>query len=145
MVQLKNGAMLEEFLCWTVSRAGRGRSADLRFSSNSFPFVVFPAEKMSIPLSRSEVFGELRKELYEDEEFGQSDAHVFIIMGASVRMRRNTEIGKTNFGQESKIAEVVTKSLLIIITTAFWHNAIHIGLSCRLDKIHQTRRNIQRY
>ncbi|KAG7269261.1 hypothetical protein CRUP_024888 [Coryphaenoides rupestris] len=39
------------------------------------------AEKMSLPLSRSEVFGELRKEL--DEEFGQSDTHVFIIMGAS--------------------------------------------------------------
>uniref|UniRef100_A0A6Q2Z981 Glucose-6-phosphate 1-dehydrogenase n=1 Tax=Esox lucius TaxID=8010 RepID=A0A6Q2Z981_ESOLU len=42
--------------------------------------------KMSaIPLSRSEVFGELRKELHEDEEFRQSDAHIFIIMGASVR------------------------------------------------------------
>lgn len=39
----------------------------------------------SIPLSRSEVFGELRKELHEDEEFHQSDVHVFIIMGASVR------------------------------------------------------------
>uniref|UniRef100_A0A3Q2WQS2 Glucose-6-phosphate 1-dehydrogenase n=1 Tax=Haplochromis burtoni TaxID=8153 RepID=A0A3Q2WQS2_HAPBU len=38
---------------------------------------------MSIPLSRSEVFGELRKELYDDEEFHQSDVHVFIIMGAS--------------------------------------------------------------
>ncbi|XP_044068523.1 glucose-6-phosphate 1-dehydrogenase isoform X2 [Siniperca chuatsi] len=42
------------------------------------------AEKMSnIPLSRSEVFGELRKELHEDEEFHQSDVHIFIIMGAS--------------------------------------------------------------
>lgn len=42
-------------------------------------------EKMTnIPLSRSEVFGELRKELFEDEEFHQSDAHIFIIMGASV-------------------------------------------------------------
>ncbi|KAJ4934400.1 hypothetical protein JOQ06_007195, partial [Pogonophryne albipinna] len=41
-------------------------------------------EKMTkIPLSRSEVFGELRKELHEDEEFHQSDAHIFIIMGAS--------------------------------------------------------------
>lgn len=39
----------------------------------------------NIPLSRSEVFGELRKELHEDEEFHQSDAHIFIIMGASVR------------------------------------------------------------
>ncbi|XP_078111575.1 glucose-6-phosphate 1-dehydrogenase isoform X1 [Sander vitreus] len=42
------------------------------------------AEKMNnIPLSRSEVFGELRKELHEDVEFHQSDAHIFIIMGAS--------------------------------------------------------------
>lgn len=39
----------------------------------------------NIPLSRSEVFGELRKELYDDKEFHQSDVHVFIIMGASVR------------------------------------------------------------
>uniref|UniRef100_A0A4W6EZE8 Glucose-6-phosphate 1-dehydrogenase n=1 Tax=Lates calcarifer TaxID=8187 RepID=A0A4W6EZE8_LATCA len=37
----------------------------------------------SIPLSRSEVFGELRKELHDDEEFHQSDVHIFIIMGAS--------------------------------------------------------------
>ncbi|XP_076131632.1 glucose-6-phosphate 1-dehydrogenase isoform X1 [Alosa pseudoharengus] len=41
------------------------------------------AEKMSLPLSRSEVFGELRKELYDDETFHQSDVHIFIIMGAS--------------------------------------------------------------
>ncbi|XP_053281550.1 glucose-6-phosphate 1-dehydrogenase isoform X1 [Pleuronectes platessa] len=40
-------------------------------------------EMSRIPLSRSEVFGELRKELHEDEEFHQSDVHVFIIMGAS--------------------------------------------------------------
>lgn len=39
----------------------------------------------NIPLSRSEVFGELRKELHDDKEFHESDAHVFIIMGASVR------------------------------------------------------------
>uniref|UniRef100_A0A3Q1K2S0 Glucose-6-phosphate 1-dehydrogenase n=1 Tax=Anabas testudineus TaxID=64144 RepID=A0A3Q1K2S0_ANATE len=38
---------------------------------------------VNIPLSRSEVFGELRKELHEDEEFHQSDVHIFIIMGAS--------------------------------------------------------------
>uniref|UniRef100_A0A3B4CSW1 glucose-6-phosphate dehydrogenase (NADP(+)) n=1 Tax=Pygocentrus nattereri TaxID=42514 RepID=A0A3B4CSW1_PYGNA len=37
----------------------------------------------TLPLSRSEVFGELRKELYEDEEFHQTDVHIFIIMGAS--------------------------------------------------------------
>uniref|UniRef100_A0A674C842 glucose-6-phosphate dehydrogenase (NADP(+)) n=1 Tax=Salmo trutta TaxID=8032 RepID=A0A674C842_SALTR len=42
-----------------------------------------PGKMSSIPLSRSEVFGELRKELHEDEEFRQSDAHIFIIMGAS--------------------------------------------------------------
>uniref|UniRef100_A0A8C9W1N3 glucose-6-phosphate dehydrogenase (NADP(+)) n=1 Tax=Scleropages formosus TaxID=113540 RepID=A0A8C9W1N3_SCLFO len=36
-----------------------------------------------IPLSRSEIFGQLRKELHDDEEFHQSDAHIFIIMGAS--------------------------------------------------------------
>ncbi|XP_061760575.1 glucose-6-phosphate 1-dehydrogenase isoform X1 [Nerophis ophidion] len=42
------------------------------------------AEKMStIPLSRSEVFGELRKDLHDDQEFRQSDTHIFIIMGAS--------------------------------------------------------------
>lgn len=39
----------------------------------------------NIPLSRSEVFGELRKELHDDKEFHESDAHIFIIMGASVR------------------------------------------------------------
>uniref|UniRef100_A0A3P8X4J1 glucose-6-phosphate dehydrogenase (NADP(+)) n=1 Tax=Cynoglossus semilaevis TaxID=244447 RepID=A0A3P8X4J1_CYNSE len=37
----------------------------------------------TIPLSRSEVFGELRKELYDDEEFHQSDVHIFFILGAS--------------------------------------------------------------
>ncbi|TNM86847.1 hypothetical protein fugu_007077 [Takifugu bimaculatus] len=47
-------------------------------------FFVPLSEKMAnIPLSRSEVFGELRKELHEDKEFHQSDVHVFIIMGAS--------------------------------------------------------------
>lgn len=51
-----------------------------------FSFLSVFLEKMSnIPLSRSEVFGELRKELHEDVEFHQSDAHIFIIMGASVR------------------------------------------------------------
>lgn len=45
----------------------------------------------SIPVSRSEVFGELRKELHEDEDFHQSDAHVFIIMGASVRAEQGNQ------------------------------------------------------
>lgn len=44
------------------------------------------SEKMSLPLSRSEVFGQLRKDLYDDEEFHQTDVHIFIIMGASVRI-----------------------------------------------------------
>jgi len=38
----------------------------------------------TLPLSRSEVFGQLRKELHDDVEFHQSDVHIFIIMGASV-------------------------------------------------------------
>lgn len=46
----------------------------------------------NIPLSRSEVFGELRKELYEDKEFHQSDVHVFIIMGASVRAEERSVV-----------------------------------------------------
>ncbi|KAA0706805.1 Glucose-6-phosphate 1-dehydrogenase [Triplophysa tibetana] len=36
-----------------------------------------------LPLSRSEVFGQLRRELHDDVEFHQSDVHIFIIMGAS--------------------------------------------------------------
>uniref|UniRef100_A0A672QR38 glucose-6-phosphate dehydrogenase (NADP(+)) n=1 Tax=Sinocyclocheilus grahami TaxID=75366 RepID=A0A672QR38_SINGR len=44
----------------------------------------FLGNKMSLPLSRSEVFGQLRKELHDDKEFHQSDVHTFIIMGASV-------------------------------------------------------------
>lgn len=51
----------------------------------SFDIYLCQGKMSSIPLSRSEVFGELRKELHEDEEFRQSDAHIFIIMGASVR------------------------------------------------------------
>ena len=55
------------------------------FLFTDFIFVDFLEKMTKIPLSRSEVFGELRKELHEDEEFHQSDAHIFIIMGASVR------------------------------------------------------------
>lgn len=56
-------------------------------------FFVPLSEKMAnIPLSRSEVFGELRKELHEDKEFHQSDVHVFIIMGASVRAKQSVGI-----------------------------------------------------
>lgn len=46
----------------------------------------------NIPLSRSEVFGELRKELHEDKEFHHSDVHVFIIMGASVRAEERSVV-----------------------------------------------------
>lgn len=35
------------------------------------------------PLTRSEVFGELRKELYGDRESSPSNTHIFIILGAS--------------------------------------------------------------
>lgn len=50
------------------------------------PFFFLFLEKMAdSPLSRSEVFGELRKELHDDKEFHESDVHIFIIMGASVR------------------------------------------------------------
>ncbi|XP_041093083.1 glucose-6-phosphate 1-dehydrogenase isoform X2 [Polyodon spathula] len=35
------------------------------------------------PLSHSEVFGQLRKELFDEEQFRQSDTHIFFIMGAS--------------------------------------------------------------
>lgn len=53
----------------------------------------------NIPLSRSEVFGELRKELHEDKAFHQSDVHVFIIMGASVRAEeRSVVCGYTTEG-----------------------------------------------
>ncbi|MGH0170210.1 UNVERIFIED_CONTAM: hypothetical protein FKN15_060284 [Acipenser sinensis] len=41
------------------------------------------------PLSRSEVFGQLRKELYDDEEFRQSDTHIFFIVGASFFSRHS--------------------------------------------------------
>ncbi|XP_075898148.1 glucose-6-phosphate 1-dehydrogenase isoform X1 [Nelusetta ayraudi] len=52
------------------------------------------AEKMAnIPLSRSQVFGELRKELHDDKEFHESDAHVFIIMGASFQDGMNSKAG----------------------------------------------------
>lgn len=54
----------------------------------------------NIPLSRSEVFGELRKELHEDEEFRQSDAHIFIIMGASV---------SAGEGNESLVSDYMSK------------------------------------
>lgn len=36
------------------------------------------------PATRSEVFGQLRKELYGEEHSSGSDTHVFIILGASV-------------------------------------------------------------
>ncbi|XP_064160789.1 glucose-6-phosphate 1-dehydrogenase-like isoform X5 [Anguilla rostrata] len=45
-------------------------------------------EMAALPLSRSQVFGELRKELHEDQEFHHSDTHIFIVMGASGDLAR---------------------------------------------------------
>ncbi|XP_064160785.1 glucose-6-phosphate 1-dehydrogenase-like isoform X2 [Anguilla rostrata] len=47
-----------------------------------------PEEMAALPLSRSQVFGELRKELHEDQEFHHSDTHIFIVMGASGDLAR---------------------------------------------------------
>ena len=42
-------------------------------------------QKMSTePLTRSEVFGQLRRELYGDKQSTHSPTHIFIILGASV-------------------------------------------------------------
>lgn len=35
-------------------------------------------------LTRSEVFGQLRKELYGEKQLNDSNTHIFIILGASV-------------------------------------------------------------
>lgn len=43
------------------------------------------AQKMNTELlTRSEVFGQLRKELYGEEQLNDSNTHIFIILGASV-------------------------------------------------------------
>lgn len=42
------------------------------------------AKMSSEPLTRSEVFGQLRRELYGEELTSPSNAHIFIILGASV-------------------------------------------------------------
>lgn len=60
----------------------------------------------NLPLSRSEVFGELRKELHDDTEFHQSDAHVFIIMGASVRPGARQVWKHCNVAEEECVAEI---------------------------------------
>lgn len=42
-------------------------------------------QKMSTELlTRSEVFGQLRKELYGEKQPNDSNTHIFIILGASV-------------------------------------------------------------
>ncbi|MED6274225.1 glucose-6-phosphate 1-dehydrogenase [Characodon lateralis] len=64
-------------------RLHKHRTGHQELASDSRKRSTATDEKMSLPLSRSEVFGELRKELYDDEEFHQSDVHIFIIMGAS--------------------------------------------------------------
>lgn len=49
--------------------------------------------KMSAePVTRSEVFGQLRKELYGEEPSTGSDTHIFIILGASVSINRQRSI-----------------------------------------------------
>ncbi|MBN3322523.1 G6PD dehydrogenase, partial [Atractosteus spatula] len=56
------------------------------------------------PLSRSEVFGQLRKELYDDEEFHQSDTHIFIIMGASVSIFRSVIVPAAIYDVQSQFS-----------------------------------------
>lgn len=49
--------------------------------------------KMSAePVTRSEVFGQLRKELYGEEPSTGSDTHIFIILGASVSINRQRSL-----------------------------------------------------
>lgn len=62
------------------------------------------------PVSRSEVFGQLRKELYGEEPSTGSDTHIFIILGASVSTPSNSpcfdiateSIAERNFGANRK-------------------------------------------
>lgn len=57
----------------------------------SFPYspvLMLPVSVMAqqVALSRTQVCGILREELYQDHAFHPSDTHVFIIMGASVSL-----------------------------------------------------------
>lgn len=52
------------------------------------PVLMLPVSVMAqqVALSRTQVCGILREELYQDHAFHPSDTHVFIIMGASVSL-----------------------------------------------------------
>lgn len=44
-----------------------------------------------VALSRTQVCGILREELYQGDAFHQADTHIFIIMGASVSLPSGPE------------------------------------------------------
>lgn len=47
-----------------------------------------------VALSRTQVCGILREELYQGDAFHQADTHIFIIMGASVSLPSGPECKK---------------------------------------------------
>lgn len=49
-----------------------------------------------VALSRTQVCGILREELYQGDAFHQADTHIFIIMGASVSLPLGPESKKKN-------------------------------------------------
>lgn len=49
-----------------------------------------------VALSRTQVCGILREELYQGDAFHQADTHIFIIMGASVSLPSGPESKKSN-------------------------------------------------
>lgn len=63
-------------------------------------------QKMSLePATRSEVFGQLRKELYGEEHSSGSDTHIFIILGASVSTPSTLHVFLT-FQQNQSLKEI---------------------------------------
>lgn len=63
-------------------------------------------QKMSAePATRSEVFGQLRKELYGEEHSSGSDTHIFIILGASVSIPSTLHVFST-FQQNQSLKEI---------------------------------------
>lgn len=49
-----------------------------------------------VTLSRTQVCGILREELYQGDAFHQADTHIFIIMGASVSLPSGPESKRWN-------------------------------------------------
>lgn len=49
-----------------------------------------------VALSRTQVCGILREELYQGDAFHQADTHIFIIMGASVSLPSGPESKRLN-------------------------------------------------